>query len=119
MRRIYYNSICATCTHSIGEPNNFYCTLDNECKPAQETPSIETPSIETSIQESSIQDTQDKEILHNIILESIDYQISNLRFSIRELENLRDSIEQLLEKGEDYSTIYDTIYYNQFYKKFK
>ena len=104
MRRIYYNSICATCTHSIGEPNNFYCTLDNECKPAQE---------------SSIQDTQDKEILHNIILESIDYQISNLRFSIRELENLRDSIEQLLEKGEDYSTIYDTIYYNQFYKKFK
>lgn len=116
MRKIYYNSICATCTHSIGEPNNFYCTLDNECKPAQETPSIE---IFTKDIKTSSQDTQNKEILHKIILESIDYQISNLRFSIRELENLRESIEQLLEKGEDYSTIYDTIYYNQFYKKFK
>ena len=48
-----------------------------------------------------------------VILESIDYQIANLKHSIKELENLRDSIVHLIENNEDYLTLYNTIHYNR------
>lgn len=182
MRKIYYCNICAQCKYSMGDSNDFYCTLDNDCIPTQESftekdsSSIDKPSIpikkvstndsleerilttneafnkcllcehltsikapiyeepiymcdsrkcprESSTRESSTRESSKeayiKDTCNNVILASIDYQISNLKFSIKELENLRETVKQLLEKGEDYSTIYDTIYYNQFYKKFK
>ena len=111
MRIIKESSLCERCEkfykqrHYTGDYTP-YCK-DNRCT-FREEDKIKDSNYNTNKDNLSDTDTPEK-----VILESIDFQIANLKHSIKELENLRDSILHLIENNEDYLTLFNTIHYNR------
>ena len=123
MRVVLQNSLCDNCNRvykqkKIVGDDTYYCQ-ENECIYRK----ISYPKTSTSQNKESINNTlqssTNKKNLSNqdtpeaVILESIDYQISNLKYHLKELERLKESILQLIENNEDYLTLYNTIHYNR------
>ena len=68
------------------------------------------PDIVDRVVKNNLSDIDTPE---RVILESINYQIANLKYHLKELEKLKESILLLIENNEDYLTLYNTIHYNR------
>ena len=134
MRVVLQSSLCERCNKFYKQKNvtgkyTPYCTdnrctfrdtlIDNIRKSYSDNKQSDNLKI-TNREEDKIKVTNiNKNNLSNldtpeaVIVESINYQIANLKYQLKELERLKESILQLIENNEDYLTLYNTIHYNR------
>lgn len=118
MRVVLQNSLCDNCERvykqkKIVGGDTYYCQ-ENECIHRK----ISYPKTSTSQNKEPINNINKNNLSYldtpeAVIVESINYQIANLKHHLKELERLKESILQLIENNEDYLTLYNTIHYNR------